>query len=120
MHQFQEGIEKAASQIDVLHCHLCPSQLPKRGDVIGRIMKRRFEQIDEKDANVRQVELKPIIMDVVTELVSILTKALDPCWGVGYTEKRAEKTSLETKVKIAKSRKISDELAINMSRGDRG
>ena len=61
--------------------------LPKRGDEIGCIMKRRLEQMHEKDANVRQVELKAIIRLVAKEVVDIWEKALAPRWGVGYTEK---------------------------------
>ena len=49
----KKELKKQHPQFDVLHCHLCPSQVPKRGDVIRRIYltKRRLEQIDEKDAN---------------------------------------------------------------------
>ena len=95
---FKKELKKQHPQFDVLHCHLCPSQLPKSGDVIGRIMKRRLEQIDEKDANVRQVDLKPIIMEVSKEVVGILKKALVPCWG-GLHRERTEKNVVGDKSK---------------------
>ena len=62
-------------------------------------MKRRLEQIDEKDANVIQVELKPITMEVAKEVVGILEKVFVPCWGVGYTEKELKRMSWETNAK---------------------
>ena len=58
---FKRELKKRHPQFGVLPCDLCPSQLPKRGDVVGRIMKRRLEEMHEKDANIRQVELRPII-----------------------------------------------------------
>ena len=58
----------------------------------------------QKDANVRQVELKPIIKEVAEEVVAIWEKASIPCWGVVHTTKRIEKM-WGTKLKIGKSRK---------------
>ena len=45
----------------------------------------------QKDANVRQVKLKPIIKDVSEEVVGMWEKVLVPCWGVVYGAKRLGK-----------------------------
>ena len=112
---FKKELKKPHPQFGVLPCDLCPSQLPKRGDVIGRIMKRRLEQMHEKDLNIRQVELNPIIREVAEEVVGIWEKASVPCWGVVHTEKELKKL-WDTKLKIVKSRKdLSDETAKDMN-----
>lgn len=112
---FKKELKKSHPQFGVFPCDLCPSQLPKRGDVIGCVMKRRLEFMHQKDANVRQVELKSIIREVAEEVVGIWQKASVPCWGVDYTEKHLKKL-WDTKLKIGKSRKdLSDETAKSMN-----
>ena len=60
------------------------SQLPNRGELISRVMKRTLELMHQKDANVRQVELTSIIREVAEEMVGKWVKASIPCWGVIY------------------------------------
>ena len=54
-------------------------------------MKRTLELMHQKDANVRQVELKPIIKEVAEEMVGKWEKASIPCGSVVYTTKYIEK-----------------------------
>ena len=95
---------KPHPQFGVFPCDLCPSRLPKQGEVIGRIMKRRLELMHQKNADVRLVELRPIIKEVAEEVVGIWENASIPCWGVAYTTKHIRKL-WEIKQKIGKSRK---------------
>ena len=53
-------------------------------------MKRRLELMHQKDANVRQVKLKPIIKEVAEEVEGMWEKPSIPCWGVVYTTKHIE------------------------------
>ena len=56
--------------------------------------------MNQKDANVKQEELKTIIKEVAKEVMGIWEKASVPYWGMGYTEKYLDKL-WKTKVKIA-------------------
>ena len=60
-------------------------------------MKRTLELMHQKDANVRQVELKPIIKEVAEEMVGKWEKASISCGSVVYTTKYIEKWGSETK-----------------------
>ena len=107
--KLKKELMKPHPQFGVYPCDLSPTQLPKCGEVIGRVMKRRLEVIHQKDVNVRQVELKPIIKEVAEEVVGIWQKASIPCWGVVYTAKHIEKM-WGAKLKIGKSRKDLSEV----------
>ena len=75
-------------QFVVFPCDLCPYQLPRRGEVIGRIMKRRLECMHQQDAIVSKVKLNPVIREVAEEVVDIRQNASIPCWGVDYIEEK--------------------------------
>ena len=54
-------------------------------------MKQGLEQMHEKDANVRRVEMKAIIRLVAKKVVGTWENALAPRCGVAYTEKELKK-----------------------------
>ena len=112
--KFKRALKEPHPQFGVLPCDLPPTQLPTRGEVIGRIMKRRLEYIHEMNISANRLGIKPIIRDVAEEVVSLWRKASVPCWGVDYTEKRMNKM-WEERHKITKSRKdMSSETAKDM------
>ena len=89
--ELKNKMMKLYPQFGVFPCNLCPSQLRKRGEVIGRVRKRRLELMHQKDANVRQVELNPIIKGVAEKGVGKWENASNSCYRVVYTTKYIEK-----------------------------
>ena len=102
--KMKEELKKPHPHYGVFPCDICPPQLSKRGEVIERVMKRKLELRHQKEANVRQVKLEPIIKVVAEEVVGMWGKGLSCLLGNGLHNK-TYRIMWGMKLKIGNSRK---------------
>ena len=76
--EYRKMLDEPHRQFGVVPCDLPSSELPTRGQVVGRIMKLRVEKMAVRGTDEKHVPVKPIISQVAAEVADIWARSSVP------------------------------------------
>ena len=76
--KYRKMLDEPHRQFAVVPCDLPSSELPTRGQVVGRIMKLRVEKMAVRGTDEKHVPVEPIISQVAAEVADIWARSSVP------------------------------------------
>ena len=74
--KYRKMLDEPHRQFVVVPCDLLSSELPTRGQVVGRIMKLRVEKMAVRGTDEKHVPVEPIISQVAAEVADIWARSV--------------------------------------------
>ena len=76
--KYRKVLDEPHRQFGVVPCDLTSSELPTRGQVVGRIRKLRVEKMAVRGTDEKHVPVKPMISQVAAEVAAIWARSSVP------------------------------------------
>ena len=84
--EYRRRLKKPHRQLEIMPCDLPHNQLPTTGQVLGKVMKIRLEEMRDKNVEEKMISIKKCIRDVAVEIVGLWEKASVPAKRIDKVE----------------------------------